>query len=333
MSQLRTRVVLALMLAWCALAQTAAAQPSAADKAAAEALFKQGRALADQERYAEACPKFAASQQLDAGLGTLLHLANCYEKQGKLASAWATFEEAASVADTRGDAPRAELARVRAAALQPQLAKLVVEVPTILPEGFEVQRNGIALPAPSFGVPLPVDPGSWLVRASAPGYEPFEQAVNITPEQSEPYIVRILPLTQLAPAATNPAPEPPPLASTATTEDFIQETPRQEAHSQRTLGLIVGSAGIISGVISGIFTVMALSSNNNSKDLCDPADQNLCSPEGVEERDQALTYAAIATGAGAVGIVGVGVGATLFFTAPRSPEGAQSAVVGVGGSW
>ncbi len=48
------------------------------NRAAAEALFSEGRSLSAKGRYAEACPKFEASQQLDPGLGTMLNLAECY---------------------------------------------------------------------------------------------------------------------------------------------------------------------------------------------------------------------------------------------------------------
>ena len=65
------------------------AEPSARDRAAAEATFRQATALMDEERFAEACEKFAASQDLDPGLGTLLHLADCYDRAGRTASAWA----------------------------------------------------------------------------------------------------------------------------------------------------------------------------------------------------------------------------------------------------
>src|SRR4051812_6541321 len=92
------------------------AEPTAADKATAESLFVEGRRLLAAGKYAEACPKFAESQQIDSGLGTLLNLGDCYEKNGQTASAWASFREAASTAARSSDS-REKVARDRAAAL------------------------------------------------------------------------------------------------------------------------------------------------------------------------------------------------------------------------
>src|SRR4051794_21941124 len=99
------------------MAHPLAAQ-SSSDKATAEALFANGRRLMASGDYAAACPKFAASQKLDPGVGTLLNLADCYEKKGQTASAWGEFLEAASAARAIGSKEREQAARDRAQSLE-----------------------------------------------------------------------------------------------------------------------------------------------------------------------------------------------------------------------
>src|SRR5262245_29076470 len=115
----------ALMLVALGLVAAASAgEPSREAAAAAEAAFDEGKRLAAKRLYEEACAKFEESQRLAPASGTLLNLADCYERLGRTASAWATFRAAAAEARARGKAARDEEARARAAALEPRLSKL-----------------------------------------------------------------------------------------------------------------------------------------------------------------------------------------------------------------
>ena len=110
-----------LILTLCVLARGLHAQP--APKAID--LFKEGRALAKANKFAEACEKFRQSQELDPELGTLFNIAQCEEKIGKLASALAAYQEVAAK-DT--NAQRQALAAEYQSKLAPRVPKLVVQL-------------------------------------------------------------------------------------------------------------------------------------------------------------------------------------------------------------
>jgi hypothetical protein len=136
-------------LAWVALLCTTSvrADVSPADKAAAEALFDRGLTLLRSGKYAEACTRLEESQAIDRGIGTMLYLADCYEKLGRTASAWAMFREASSLAAAAGQAERADAGKRRAAQLEPRLSTLNVQVPSeSRVPGLEVLHDGRSVP-------------------------------------------------------------------------------------------------------------------------------------------------------------------------------------------
>src|SRR5262245_33706896 len=101
-------------LAVLAVTRVALAQRPA-DRAAAGALFDEATRALAARNCTEAAKKLEASQKLDGGIGTLLYLADAYEKCGRLASAWATFREAAYTAKAANQADRERIGRARAA--------------------------------------------------------------------------------------------------------------------------------------------------------------------------------------------------------------------------
>src|SRR6185312_13224264 len=106
---------------------------AAEDEAAARALFFEARRLVAAGNYAAACPKFEDSYRLDPGIGTSFNLADCYEHSGRTASAWARFLDVAAATKAAGQLDRERVARARAAALEPKLARMTLKVEAKVP--------------------------------------------------------------------------------------------------------------------------------------------------------------------------------------------------------
>lgn len=148
------------------------------DPAAAEALFDEGRALLKAGRNREACAKFEASQTLDPAVGTLFNTATCALDDGRLATAWLRYRQAAALAHERAD-DREPTAVERARALEPRVPKLVVRVASA-PPGLRLAKDGVELASGALATPIPADPGDVRIEATAPGFEPWSTVVRAT---------------------------------------------------------------------------------------------------------------------------------------------------------
>lgn len=228
------------------------------DAAMAESLFREGKRLMGENKPAEACPKFAESFRLDAGLGTLLNLAACHEAEGKLASAWAKFTEAETRARREGDNARAEFAAAHGRALEPRLSRLVIVLaPGASTEGLDIAIDDRHLSSAAFGLPMPVDPGTHHVTATAPGKKPWTSDIA-TPAEGQSAAVTI-PVLELAaessaPGGAAPAPgaAPPPPGVTPPPPSTGPTPPLDEKPSRITTPFV------ISAVAAGAFTAGAV---------------------------------------------------------------------------
>ena len=269
-----------------------------------------------QNKFAEACGKFEASNRLDAGLGTLLFLADCYEKAGRIASAWATFREAESIAAGRSDGPRTQVAKDRAAALEPRLSKLWVKVSPNNPETTQVMRDGAMIPRESWGIALPTDAGVHTLTATAPGHKPWSEKVVIEGDNQNVSVQ--VPALQVAP-------EEPKAAGSGTGPGADQGYDPNRGRTQRIVGLATAGVGVVALGVGTYFGFRAMSKNDDSKPHCSPNDETLCNAEGVALRDDAFSAANTATGFFIAGGALAATGLVVFLTAPSSPDKAATA--------
>jgi hypothetical protein len=331
----RLRFTLGWSVGLFALTSSAAlhAQGTASEKASAEALFDEGVSLVAAGNYSDGCTKFEASQAMEQTLGTELHLADCYERVGKTASAWALFKEGERLAHRQNESSREELARVRAAALAPKLSYLVIDVGGESPAGLVVERNRQVVPLASLGVALPVDPGVQELTARAPSRRTWSTRVDV---RSAPGTV-VVNVPRLAVIAAKPvAPAPRPLSHD------------ESGGAQRAVGITataVGFAGILAGVGLGLY---AKRENDQSRlDRYCPTDgHNGCTSDGVRLRTRAEQFANVSTVTLVAGGTLLAGGILLWSTTPSSAERQPAAQVRVsatasrdsfqtvvGGSW
>jgi hypothetical protein len=309
------------------LSGRASAQSSTAQ---ARALFKEARALMDHERYEKACPKLEESLRLDYGMGTQFNLAHCWEKLGRTASAWGMFLDVAAAASREGQAKRESAARERAAALEPKLTRLRIEVPAPV-DGLTVTRSGEEVGQAAWGEAMPVDPGSQHIEASAPGKKPWSKDIDVV-GVGKTASVRVPALEDVQP----PPPEPEPVVQTeppmqGVGEDRASGGGMSGGRLAGTLLLAgVGAGGVVTGTLFGLKTS---SETNKARQLCDGGpDGTTCDsadPDGeaaelYDHRDkakQARTVSYVAFGAGGAALIG---SALLWLTAPSRARDASS---------
>lgn len=308
------RVLSALALAAGAacftLAPRAAAQVSTEDRVAAESLFTDARRLMQAGDYEHACPKLESSRRLEPALGTTLNLGDCYEKLGRTASAWAEFKSAAAEAQKAGDAVRKTTALDRAAALEPKLSRLQINVAD---PSVSVLRNGDALSAAVIGSAIPVDPGSYRIEAQAPGKAPWTREVVV---RGSGALVQVdVPALEGSSSAVAAEPSPP---SQAPLTDSAPAMTRDHG-PERTWAWVLGGVGVASVAAGATFGLMASSNWSKAKDGCEDYPFR-CNDDAVTQADDASTQATLATVAFIVGGAALGTSVVLFVTSSDEPS-------------
>ena len=308
----------AALILQAAAARAEDAEPRQA-QAAAEALFLEGRKLMADGHTEEACRRFEESRRIDPAIGTTMNLARCYLRLGRTASAWLLYRDTAANARALGQPDREAHARSELAAIEPDLANVVIRVEASLLDDrrVTVTLDGSTIPSSLLGSAMPVDPGKHQIAVSTPHGELWtgqvEVAARDTRQVAIPHLV----------VPPEPAPAPPVVTSTSsTTRDTAPEqsrwlTPRRKG------ALVFAGIGTLSAGYAVFETFRAISANDSSDpDACKVG--TTCTEQAIESRERAFARAGRASiAAGVAGASFVGAGILWFLGAP--PEHQVSA--------
>jgi hypothetical protein len=301
-----------------------------AEQRAAIAAFVEGDRLSAAGRWSEACARYTESQRLDPQLGALLHVADCNERLGKLATAWNAFREASVLAEQRRD-PRLQLARERAAALAARVAQLHIRAAEPA-AGLEIALDGTAVAVGTSGTQVGLDAGEHTLEARAFGKQPWTHTFRIADGAVES--VQVPPLRAESDLGAHGA------ASTGDVDAARSGAPAAPGSTQRTLGWISVGTGAAAAIATGVLLALQDDKADAARDLQQEFDSMLCPgcPQNEElERefnaekkplvDDQRELAALSIASGVAGGVLIAVGVALLLTAPDGDENAELSIV------
>jgi serine/threonine-protein kinase len=295
----------------------------------------------DGKSPAEYCKNFYASEGMSPNILRKFEVAACLVGERKMASAFAKFKEALQLADAAkrsnpNDATaqkQFDAADAKMAEIEPQLSKLSITVTEKIP-GLTVTRGKDNVVEATFGIAIPLDPGTYDIVAKAPGFKAYSTQIKITDPGTQ--TVTIPKLETGSDAQTCSANEALVAGKCDCAQGFKRNSSGVCAASASTtasssssggsvpaMTWVFGGAGVASLAAGGIFAGLAVGKFNSSKgDGCDAATKLCASPsKGLNEYNDAQTFATVSTVTVIAGIalVGVGAGFLLFGGSKESP--------------
>ena len=273
------------------------------DKSKADSLFKQGKKLMGEKKYAEACEAFEKSQALDPGIGTQLNIAKCYEDWGKLSRALKAYRAADKMATDAKDT-RADKIEGLITELDPQVPRLTIHVPK------GAKTDGVTIdgaPAGDLSAAIMLDPGPHtIVYPTADGHKTKTKVVPVERGGSSEITLE-LPAAETTVVEKQPPPPPPPPP--------VQPSDPGRGYKLAAYG--VGGAGIVAIGVSSYLTLSARSKYNDALKAHCGGVTNGCDDVGLEATHDARHQANLATVVFSVGLAAVGGGVALYLLAPK----------------
>lgn len=274
-----------------------------ADPAAARDHLKKGYELAQENKCDEAIPHLAESLRLDPKAITLINLAQCEEKVGKLSDALGHWVDARARAQTENNADIQIEAEKRAKALEARLPHLTIVLAKTAPHGSEVFRDGVVLGSVSLGQSASVNPGKHEIVVKSPGRKDARTEISLAEAETKTVNVDVGEVDPNATTKTPPVPE------------GAKDGGGNGGGTSPLVYIGFGTAavGLTVGAITG---AVALSAASKAKDTCP---NTACpSQDKLDDVESGRTMGIVSTIGFAVMGVGIAVGVVGLLTSNKT---------------
>ena len=331
-----SRLAGAVSLATLLCVSSASAQ-NEANRSQARELGEKGSQALEKKDFASAETLFAQADQLYHVPTLLLGLARAQANQGKYVEAWESYHriilEGAPPGANPTIARAIDDAKAEIDGVAGKRSKVTLSVTGVTAaDSPKVTLDGVAVPSAGLGLERPVNPGKHAVHVEAAGMKPGDGSFTVDPGKSTTFSLAL----EKDPSGAEPAVVPPPGSTTPTTGNPPPpgaDVSTSGGSMNRTLGFVglgIGGAGLLAGVITGVIAMGKHGDLANSPCATKPCSSGDASTFN-SDLDSYHSMGTISTVAFVVGGVATAAGVVLLLTAPKKTASAYiSPTIGVG---
>jgi hypothetical protein len=281
-----------------------------------ESLFRRGRLALNAAEFEVARDFFERSFRVDPALGTLLNLAVCEEKLGRLLKAHARLQQALAVANP-GDKRRVLITQ-RLVELEQRIPRLRLELEAPLAPGVELFLDEQPISIHALAADVPLDAGPHVVRCASARSVVCSASVQLGERETRSLRLRIHNETN-GDARTSESPR-----SGRETSRAPDRAPAHQSPS-RTLVWVLGGMGVAGlgmGLAGGLIVLDA------KTDVSRHCDVEGCDSKGRDAAARGKLFSLVSTVSTGLGVGLLGGAAYVFLVPPSATRGGSLTIAG-----
>jgi len=280
----------------------------------AQSLFQRGRESMKKGQLEDALRYLIESQTLDPKPGTLLNIALCEEKLGRLVRARSRLHEFDDSAQADDD--RRPLALRHLADINQKLPHVTIRLERQGAQEVVVRLDGANVEKADLGVPLPLDPGEHVLVVTRTDGQERTSNFQIAERQE---LLQVLDWADApeAPRASAPRLTPSTPGAVADARSSSTDPPQNHEGPRRLAGMILGGLGVAAAAATALSTFEVLSNKRTIEEHCDVRG---CDADALEATSAGRTWSTVGTVSGIVAVASMGAGAYFLFVHPSPPN-------------